>query len=929
MFYSKPAPLPTQECCRAARNRLARQHLIGQRHIRIDRVEGLINEVVCSAVNLQRQRAIFPDHTVLTGRVCVTAALTVLLAAGVSAPAATISLAIGELDPTSTRQGWGQLLVDERVTGGPLQIGDRHFTTGLGTHANSEIVYDLGGAYEQFESWVGVDAAMRDYKEASVIFKVIADGRGLFDSGVMRANTPARRVRVPVTGVNELKLVVTDAGDGINCDHADWADAFLFAETGISRTQSTKPTATAYRLSSSGMTLNLSSSGEITALRLAGAGRARISAGTELVGCTNEGNISFQKLAGGGVEFQRTLVHRATGDRATLVERLTSGTDSVRWELSIQGLGKPWTTAIETHVTWPVVSSNALRFWTAWDQPGRAAPASGESWTDPLVLSPLANVRLSYGGNPWDEVDNTPYAAGGRFAIPLVMLADPQRNRALSIILSPEDRILEMALTVRRNGSVKFSRRDHRISSDRPVKFALDLVTHEADWRASLGWMIRRYPDYFDPPNARAAEIAGLAAYSDWEGELEVAKLRQMGFRVNWKASYDFPYMGMFLPPIADDELYTRFAKGNKTSIAQLRDYSRRMRAMGFHVLNYFNVTEFGGTTGMPAQADPSLAAADRWKNVHNFVDMEIPDGILHRFGGGLYGSWEGCVVMDCGAPNYRAFLLDQARRHIEKLPDSSGICIDRMDWLRLYNFRADDGVSWRRGGPARALSISWRDLLAELGPMFHRADKVIFGNATVNRTDLMREMDGIYHELGNVGAELNGSALQCVRKPLMVWTPDEKTLGANPDAYFQRHLYLGAYPTAPLPANDHTINPSPAVDRWYLDYGPLFQAFRGRRWVLLAHAVEVDNKRAKANLFETSHGLIAPVCFGDTNTSVALVIRNLSKLNLHGKDLLCDALQPAGEIPITLKASARKDALRIDVPLKRGCAVVRIFTRP
>jgi alpha-galactosidase len=34
-------------------------------------------------------------------------------------------------------------------------------------------------------------------------------------------------VSVPLDGVDELTLVVTDAGDGINCDHADWADARL------------------------------------------------------------------------------------------------------------------------------------------------------------------------------------------------------------------------------------------------------------------------------------------------------------------------------------------------------------------------------------------------------------------------------------------------------------------------------------------------------------------------------------------------------------------------------------------------------------------------------------------------------------------------------------------------------------------------------
>ncbi|MFC5402042.1 NPCBM/NEW2 domain-containing protein [Cohnella soli] len=45
--------------------------------------------------------------------------------------------------------------------------------------------------------------------------------------GTMSSSTPSKSVDVDVSGKNELKLIVTDAGDGINSDHADWADAKL------------------------------------------------------------------------------------------------------------------------------------------------------------------------------------------------------------------------------------------------------------------------------------------------------------------------------------------------------------------------------------------------------------------------------------------------------------------------------------------------------------------------------------------------------------------------------------------------------------------------------------------------------------------------------------------------------------------------------
>lgn len=134
---------------------------------------------------------------------------------------------VGDLVPTEARQDYGSLGIDRSVMGKPLQIGERRFQRGLGTHANSRITYDVEGPCQRFEAWVGVDAEMRGYSASSVVFKVLTDGRVVFQSGIMRLDTPAKRVSVPLDGVRELQLVVTDAGDGITCDHADWADAVI------------------------------------------------------------------------------------------------------------------------------------------------------------------------------------------------------------------------------------------------------------------------------------------------------------------------------------------------------------------------------------------------------------------------------------------------------------------------------------------------------------------------------------------------------------------------------------------------------------------------------------------------------------------------------------------------------------------------------
>ena len=855
------------------------------------------------------------------------AALTILALCGQALAAsqpALVRTALDDLEPLSVRQDWGELQRGHSVWEKPLRVGGRSFTRGLGTHANSELVYALDGEYTRFESWVGVDAAMADHPEASVVFSVRADGREVFRSGPMRPSTPARQVSVAVEGVSELALCVSDAGDGIAADHADWADAALFGPPPAPVLPGAVTNAPIlFEIGVPGFSLGLSEKGEIVAARFGLVRRRALEGGVGLAGCTNASPIEFRTASAGGIEFTRRVRHRRSGRSARLTERFLAATNSVRWEVEVEGEGGPWSTGIETRLRWPDPSA---KWWTAWTDPVPGA----STWVDPLAWQPFRNGRLWYGAPHWDERSKHAGYVGSRgcFTVPILTLAEPNSDLAISCVASPEDVWLEASLTTRADGRFLWARQDHRLARGKPVRFALDLVAHPADWRGGLDWMARRYPAFFDPPNPRAHEIAGLGAYSDFEGRLDAERLRKMGFRVNWKASYDFPYMGMFLPPIPDAQPYRRLVKGNTTSIAQLRDYSARMREQGFEVLNYFNATEFGGNTPAGTNLDLSLAPADRWKNVNNFLNLEIPDGVLHRWDGGVYGSWEGCIAMDCAGPRYRRFLLDQARRHIDKLPASAGICIDRMDWLRYYNFEADDGVSWRADRPCRSLYHSWRGLLAEMGPLFHSAGKVVFVNPLVNRTELLRDVDGVYHEFGQVPGDLNGAAVQCVRKPCLAWTPDERTLAPNPDAYFQRHLYLGVFPTAPLPGNDHTIRSSPWADRWYLDYGPLFQKLRGRRWVLAPHALAVSHSPAKGNLFELADGYLAVLAFGGPSARATLRL-------LHD-DVVARALTPrfaaffpGGVRPTPLTGRLEGRYWVLDVPLRRGCALVSISTKP
>ena len=61
-----------------------------------------------------------------------------------------------------------------------------------------------------------------------------ADPKPLFNSRLVSPGTPghAVKVEIDITGAKELWLVVTDAGDGIGCDWADWAEPRLVGPAG-------------------------------------------------------------------------------------------------------------------------------------------------------------------------------------------------------------------------------------------------------------------------------------------------------------------------------------------------------------------------------------------------------------------------------------------------------------------------------------------------------------------------------------------------------------------------------------------------------------------------------------------------------------------------------------------------------------------------
>jgi glucose/arabinose dehydrogenase len=107
--------------------------------------------------------------------------------------------------------------------GPPITLGGVSYAKGLGVLAASDVRLRLNGACSAFAATVGIDDDVQG--GGSVYAGVIADGRLVWVSGAMTGVTPAAAVTADLTGVDELRLVVVDAGDGNVNDEVDWADA--------------------------------------------------------------------------------------------------------------------------------------------------------------------------------------------------------------------------------------------------------------------------------------------------------------------------------------------------------------------------------------------------------------------------------------------------------------------------------------------------------------------------------------------------------------------------------------------------------------------------------------------------------------------------------------------------------------------------------
>ncbi|MFB9990801.1 NPCBM/NEW2 domain-containing protein [Deinococcus oregonensis] len=137
----------------------------------------------------------------------------------------------------AARNSWGPVEIDrsngEQAAGDgkTLTLNGTTYARGFGTHAGSELRFSLkgtGATCDRFTAQIGVDDEVGE--KGSVVFQVYLDGQKAYDSGTMTGASVTKTVNLDISGKQELRLVVTDAGNGISYDHADWAKPLILCQ---------------------------------------------------------------------------------------------------------------------------------------------------------------------------------------------------------------------------------------------------------------------------------------------------------------------------------------------------------------------------------------------------------------------------------------------------------------------------------------------------------------------------------------------------------------------------------------------------------------------------------------------------------------------------------------------------------------------------
>ena len=440
-----------------------------------------------------------------------------------------------------------------------------------------------------------------------------------------------------------------------------------------------------------------------------------------------------------------------------------------------------------------------------------------------------------------------------------------------------------------------------------PARTSLLLRGTGGHWRPALGWLYRRFREYFEPRSTLIERLWGghMAGWSDVRAE-EARIMKALG--ATWQEMhFHFPAYGNYHPegveswPIGHFAVDLRPGPGladaratSPVSVEMIRRSIRTLHAHGLAALPYIQVTGDGDEERLDPAFEGSRAR-----------DLD----------GNRISTYFGCHQMnsDPSLPFGRD-IIRQIRGMVARYPDMDGVFLDQP----CYNFldtAHDDGITAVNNRPAYMTGFNYFPHLELLSTLLH-PEKTIIGNAPFE-VGILKYIDGFMAE--GHGWLCDHLQYYGLAKPMFFLCSgaqrgDERAL----EMMFQRCLIYGAGFTS----GPESLHCKDIYDR----YLPLLARLARRRWVFDPDPLSLPFGFSGDLFVNPAGSLVAsivgtvPRCGGRALPAQTVRVRTES-----GKEVKQVILHAVGEEPGPLPFSREDGAVQFDVPGATVAAVAEL----
>ncbi|MCK4252699.1 hypothetical protein KAX97_14725 [candidate division WOR-3 bacterium] len=470
-------------------------------------------------------------------------------------------------------------------------------------------------------------------------------------------------------------------------------------------------------------------------------------------------------------------------------------------------------------------------------------------WTDknaPFLIETYFNKTIKYRQN--------------RCVLPGVILYDTTLDYGISFVCPFEVKKPALSFKLKTNPSSDSFRVSYNYlrmgeSTDRHAQASLYIVPHKGDWRPGLAWMRDQYPEYFNPhPNSQVLEHEGrffFGMYHTPEAKMDTCQM----FGVKWEEFYHHqPFFGIYAPQ--DRSGWYCIRDGDSTTFHSYEWWLNQYGPYGYDsartIINAFDSRGIGSYM--------YFQSCEAWKNwVYNdTLPFPCSLSLAKDKNGNPLPHFEACRLLNPDTNLYSSYPLGELSwaGHIDSqvvcvldsYPDAVGIFYDRDDYCS-YDYAHDDSVTMIYTSPVYMLGFALEEINKHICEEVHNRNKGILTNGPTS-VEVCKNIDGIMVERHTQA--VGYMQYLGLSRPLILFVIDKTAL--ETETKDKAALYGGCYPSLEADVNEPM---SRIID---LKYQPLFDLYKGKTWVLNAHALRLPTG-IKGNIFKAlNNDLLIPM---------------------------------------------------------------------